>query len=439
MKYQDNEIGGREVESLRIRPMGVTTMEDALAYANIGRKIAGDLKHRLQLGGVESGYSPIIRLQDGTLIQAVSNMIGLAHVDEVRVDTKHKSKKEVTEKDKCTGLIIHMKAIPPFGGTARLEGPRHSDTVNDYISTTTNINRETTQEEDEFKAGEFDGTFEYVDLNLNYAANTYLVFYGTQDDFFSQTHTMPRHPDAEGDFFPPPQSTHEWSYFAPHVTEIQAAFEQEWTDTEAAGQAQVAASYESASIQNIKISPTRTERSDSNYVSIHGVTPTAVNGFGHINFSRSSTEGVITAVPFDIEYTFSDDWETAYSFHNIFDDDFLVVSISSLLIVDETFGNLNYSGGVGYFIEGTYYDEFGVLHTDEGTDFIYDGFTGNSNIADGDYEITGSGELNVYFFCTKKMERRRYIFSAEETESVIVEIGKEFTDLSEVIRVRKAQ
>jgi hypothetical protein len=103
MKFNLTEIGGRETGAAAIRPVGTTTLEDALAYANVGRKILGDFKQRLQQGGLKDGRFEEA-LKDGTVITVVTNMIGLAPIDQIYVDTGNRKRgKKIS---RCIGYIV---------------------------------------------------------------------------------------------------------------------------------------------------------------------------------------------------------------------------------------------------------------------------------------------------------------------------------------------
>jgi hypothetical protein len=107
MKFNLTEIGGRETGAAAIRPVGTTTLEDALAYANAGRRILGDFKQRLQQGGLKDGRFEQA-LKDGTVITVVTNMIGLAPIDQIYVDTGNR---KLNKKSKlCFGYIVQCIA-----------------------------------------------------------------------------------------------------------------------------------------------------------------------------------------------------------------------------------------------------------------------------------------------------------------------------------------
>jgi hypothetical protein len=103
MKFNRTEIGGRETGAAAIRPVGTTSLEDAFAYANIGRKILGDFKQRLQQGGLKDGRFEQA-LQDGTVITVITNMIGLAPIDQIYVDTGQR--KKIGGVIRCAGYIV---------------------------------------------------------------------------------------------------------------------------------------------------------------------------------------------------------------------------------------------------------------------------------------------------------------------------------------------
>jgi hypothetical protein len=103
MRFNLTEIGGRETGAAAIRPVGTTTLEDALAYANVGRKILGDFKQRLQQGGLKDGRFEQA-LKDGTVITVVTNMIGLAPIDQIYVDTGNRKRK--LKQGRCIGYIV---------------------------------------------------------------------------------------------------------------------------------------------------------------------------------------------------------------------------------------------------------------------------------------------------------------------------------------------
>jgi hypothetical protein len=107
MKFNLTEIGGRETGAAAIRPVGTTSLEDALAYANIGRKILGDFKQRLQQGGLKDGRFEQA-LKDGTVITVVTNMIGLAPIDQIYVDTG--GRKQLPKTNRCLGYIVQCIA-----------------------------------------------------------------------------------------------------------------------------------------------------------------------------------------------------------------------------------------------------------------------------------------------------------------------------------------
>lgn len=423
MKYGDDEIGGKHIDHANMRFSGDEAK--AREYIPIARNILGQLKRGMEFNKLDQNRRQI-KLQDGTII-GVSSVKGTADTDQIFIYHPPVSEQKKPESDYVIGFIVHMT-----GTFARVNGPEHTATNNDYISVTANSIREMALEEDTVHPGEFDGTFEYDNLALNYAENTYLLFYGIEDDFFTQTHSMPRHPDAEGDFFPPPQSTDPWDRFAPYVGEIQAAFEDKWTEANQGALDQIALSYENASIQTIPISPTRTERSGNNYISIHGVSP-VFDGFKSILFNRSTTEGVITAVPFEIDFSFSDQWSDLYSFQNIYDTDFGAVLLSNYIINDPTYGAMHYYGTVGEYDEGGIfiYDPV-LLHTDEGTDLTYDGFPGKSKMAHGDYKVLGEGTIIIYLFTMNGLVHKK-TYSMSSGDEVKISVGRPFQVIEEVV------
>jgi hypothetical protein len=107
MKFNLTEIGGRETGATAIRPVGTTTLEDALAYANAGRRILGDFKQRLQQGGLKDGRFEQA-LKDGTVITVITNMIGLAPIDQIYVDTGNR--KLHPGINRCLGYIVQCIA-----------------------------------------------------------------------------------------------------------------------------------------------------------------------------------------------------------------------------------------------------------------------------------------------------------------------------------------
>jgi hypothetical protein len=111
MKFNLTEIGGRETGAAAIRPVGTTTLEDALAYANVGRKILGDFKQRLQQGGLKDGRFEQT-LQDGTIITVITNMIGLAPIDQIYVDTGQRKRKQSFSR--CIGYIVQGFTDSPY-------------------------------------------------------------------------------------------------------------------------------------------------------------------------------------------------------------------------------------------------------------------------------------------------------------------------------------
>lgn len=106
MRIDDLELGGKELGPVRFRLYGDKDL--AQQYAGIGRTLLGSHKQKMQLGGIEAQYLDI-NLPDGTRIRVSSNMIGLAHIDEIWIaPTSVTSTNSGTSK--CIGYIIQGTA-----------------------------------------------------------------------------------------------------------------------------------------------------------------------------------------------------------------------------------------------------------------------------------------------------------------------------------------
>lgn len=109
MELDTLQLGGKHHGAVAIRPVGTTTLEDALAYAHIGRKVLGEHKQRLQQANVLSGKHEVT-LQDGTIIRVVTNMQGLSPIDQIYVETGNPKRK--VKKKRCIGYIVQGLDVP---------------------------------------------------------------------------------------------------------------------------------------------------------------------------------------------------------------------------------------------------------------------------------------------------------------------------------------
>ena len=100
MKFEDTHIGGIETGPVLFRTSGGPRCQDYFYY---GRKLLGELKQRMQLGGVGFGEQDLI-LKNGVKLHALSNRIGLADIDEIWIDVT--GMETVTTKKRCIGFAL---------------------------------------------------------------------------------------------------------------------------------------------------------------------------------------------------------------------------------------------------------------------------------------------------------------------------------------------
>lgn len=421
MKADDENIGGSEVNPVNFRFEGDRVT--AQSYAGQARVVLGELKRRMELGGLWQ-HTCTKQMKDGSVITAssIKGHDGMHDVDRIHIFSPVTVKDIEESIDWLIGFVVIATATDS-GLDAIVHGPKHDteapDIFNDLAHANGNTAPETSTADDEFRDGVFVPTVEFVDLTMNYDDNTYIVMNGARTRSFTAFYKAPSMVTfADRDKGQDVPSTAIVELFP---TLWDADISSDYASEQIAIQDYVNNLINDYEGGTVDISPTRIIRSISNYLSVYGVSSTLFDNDRSILFDLSESSGFISVVPFEVNYSFTDSWKDLRSF-DIVDADRPNVSTAFSGVKNVPgFGNLSISAvGGPYLVTST-----------ENESWEYHGFKAQGIVDHGTYDLTGVGHMKVILYTLKGLRFiRNYDFGTEikQVSKVSIDIGRTFTN-----------
>ena len=426
MRFEGDHIGGREVGPVQFSFTGDVNAGQQLV--NFGRSVLGALKQRMQLGGLQS-HNTEVRLDNGASVYASSilGQDGMADIDRVGIFVPVKREKKSVLKNICRGFIVHSKTLPGLGNSVMVIGPNDmpedNPTQRDWLTVLGSNARESANPEDSLKDGVYKVTQEFVDLDINYADDTFIVLNGTQTFDFNSTYVAP--PKTVATVYIPEASS-PWiaDVLSRHADDYQAMIDADYLDEHQFMDSFVADQISNSPVYTQSMGITRIQRSLNNYLSISGVEPVITEQSIRCNLNVG--HGLLVVVPFTISYSFDPEWANSFAvgpFSSIFEP---VITGGDFIFNDELFGNTHLT-----VVGGNY-----VATNVESTIDEYHGFEGGAVVLDGVYELSGLASMDIYFYTDQGVIKKDYTIEVapKSTGKIRIEIGKEFELLEEIVK-----
>ena len=132
MRFEDDEIGGKEVGPTKIKLFG--DVDAAKNLIGAGRAVLGRLKQYMQMSEL-TWHQIDVPLEDGSVIHAQSNTAGLADIDEIWIGVPPPGKVRKRLVNRCIGFIVHLSREASEEHFARVYVKGTADDANKYLTT----------------------------------------------------------------------------------------------------------------------------------------------------------------------------------------------------------------------------------------------------------------------------------------------------------------